>query len=106
MIEALHVLGSARADRCRYTVEYARSEALSHPLNVYLLEEDLLPQIDEWLGDVFSPERVESTLDLLLEPDHDTATTLMCARFEEKLRDCDRKVAKYRTLLDDGVDPS
>lgn len=92
--------------RCRYTSEYAQSAALPHPLNVYLREDDLLPQIDDWLADLFSPDRLDSTLELLLEPDPDSHTAAARRSVEAELSDCDRKIAKYRALLDEGVEPA
>ena len=92
--------------RCRYTAEYAQSGALPHPLNVYLREDHLLGQIDDWLDGLFSPTRLESTLDLLLEPDDDADESSARQRLESELRDCDRKVAKYRALLDEDVEPT
>ena len=55
----------------------------------YLREDDLLPQIDEWLGDLFSPERIETTLDLLLDAVVDTQSAQLRARLEHELRHCD-----------------
>jgi site-specific DNA recombinase len=92
--------------RCRYTSEYAQSAALPHPLNVYLREDDLLPQIDEWLADLFSPDRLDSTLDLLLEPEPDARAAAARRSLEAQLSDCDRKTSRYRALLDEGVEPA
>ena len=90
--------------RCRYASEYARSAKLDHPLNVYLREDDLLPQIDEWLEELFSPERIETTLDMLLDPDLDNQSAQLRARLDDELRQCDQRLVKYRALLDEGVD--
>ena len=40
---------------------------LDHPKVVYLHERDLLPHLDDWLGELFDPERMEAILGLPLE---------------------------------------
>ena len=54
--------------RCRYANEYAESAELSHPRNVYLREDDILPHLDAWLDELFAPDRIDHTLDILSTP--------------------------------------
>lgn len=90
--------------RCRYATEYAESTELAHPLNVYLREDDILPQLDAWLDDLFAPDRIDDTIDRILDPEPDTEATRLRARLEHELRQCDKQIAKCRALLDDDVD--
>jgi hypothetical protein len=92
--------------RCRYPQEYAPSASFDHPLNVYLREDDVLPQIDEWLGELFSPERLDATIGLLLDGGHDAELEISRVRLEAEVRECETKIARYRALLEEGVDPS
>jgi hypothetical protein len=87
--------------RCRYPTEYAQSRDLDHPLTVNLGEPDVLPQIDDWLAELFDPSRIETIPDRLLDPDwaHERE------RLNEELRDRDRRVRRYRALRDGGADP-
>jgi site-specific DNA recombinase len=43
--------------RCTYPTEYACTNHLGHPRTVYLREADILPALDGWLSQVFSPAR-------------------------------------------------
>lgn len=100
-----HQANGHRYYRCRYPQEYARSAALDHPLNVYLREDDFLPQIDEWLADLFSPDRVDETIDLLFDGTDNDPDADLRSGLAAELRACDAKVARYRALLDEGTDP-
>lgn len=91
--------------RCRYPQEYARSAGLDHPLNVYLREDDFIAQVDEWLADLFAPDRVDETVDLLFDDDYADPNAELRLRLEAEVRSCDAKIARYRVLLDEGTDP-
>lgn len=41
--------------RCHYPREYALANHVSHPLNVYVRECDVLPALDDWLVKLFAP---------------------------------------------------
>jgi site-specific DNA recombinase len=92
--------------RCRYSAEYARSAALHHPTNVYLREDDVLPQIDDWLEALFAPDRIDATIDLLLDAIPEDRHLRDRRRIEDQIRDLDRKISNYRKLLDHGTDPA
>ncbi len=92
--------------RCRYGDEYAESAHLTHPRNVYLREDDIVPHLDAWLDELFAPDRIDDTLDILLDPEPDTQATRLRARLERDLRNCDQQITKCRALLDDDVDLS
>ena len=53
---------------------------------------------------MFYLERIDTTLDLLLDSDLDTEPARLRGRLEDELRHRDQRLAKYRVLLDDGVD--
>ncbi len=36
--------------RCRFASEYAMTEEIDHPLNVYVRQDAIEPLLDEWLG--------------------------------------------------------
>ena len=92
--------------RCRYTAEYAKSAELDHPKNVYLRQDDLLPHIDVWLTELFSPDRLDETVRMLLEAAPESSGLRKRRRIEQQLRDADSKIRNYRTLLDEGTEPA
>lgn len=53
--------------RCRYTAEYARTNALDHPLTVYVREDAILPKLDAWIAKACAPGRLGRTLRALQE---------------------------------------
>lgn len=92
--------------RCAYGTEYARSAKLDHPKVVYLRERDLLPHVDAWLGRIFDPEHIEETCEAIIGAvdEHTSATERASA--QAVIRECDRKLDRYRTLLETGTDPA
>ena len=40
---------------CRFPIEYALANRITHPKNVYLREADVLGQVDDWLAEMFAP---------------------------------------------------
>jgi hypothetical protein len=89
--------------RCRFPNEYALANRIQHPRAVYLREDQVVPHLDRWLATTFAPDRVDSTLDALVDaqPDDD-AETIAHHRI---IAECDRKLASYRATLDAGGDP-
>ncbi|MGP3990560.1 zinc ribbon domain-containing protein [Streptomyces sp. 3N207] len=51
--------------RCRFPNEYALANRIQHPRNVYLRESWLIGPLDEWIAKLFSPHRIEETIDLM-----------------------------------------
>ncbi|WP_145908478.1 recombinase family protein [Kitasatospora viridis] len=93
--------------RCRFPAEYAQANTIQHPRNIYLRERDVLGPLDHWLAKVFSPHRIDGTIDLLAEsaqaPADDQA--VRADRAKRTLADCDRKLTTYRAALEAGADP-
>jgi site-specific DNA recombinase len=70
---------------------------------VYLREEQLLPQLDEWLSRKFDPIALPSTVRELEaaqpgEPRPDEAA-------QRDIADCDAKLRQHRAALEAGADP-
>jgi hypothetical protein len=92
--------------RCRYALEYALANKISHPSNVYLRERDVLAPLDDALAGAFAPTRLQDTItrmaasQLPANPDY---TAVRTAR--ARLADFDTKLAGYRAALDAGADP-
>jgi site-specific DNA recombinase len=62
-----------------------------------------VPALDHWLSTTFTPDRIDNTLDKIVEaqpdPDADTSTD------NQIINECDRKLATYRATLDAGGEP-
>ncbi len=91
--------------RCLYAAQYATASEFRHPKAVYLRERDLLPHIDDWLGTIFDPENIDATCDALVEAIDTDASIAARAEAQAAIRECDRKLERYRVALDGGTDP-
>ncbi|MEU4968231.1 recombinase family protein [Streptomyces smyrnaeus] len=93
--------------RCRFPEQYALANRISHPRNVYLREVWLIRPLDDWLAKVFSPHRLDETVDLLVaavqEAPGPTRTT---NNAQQKIADCETKLAAHRAALEAGADPA
>lgn len=92
--------------RCSYGAEYARSAQLDHPKVVYLRERDLLPGVDKWLGRIFDPLNIDETCEAIVGAVDTNASIADRSAATAALRECDRKLGRYRELLDAGTDPA
>jgi site-specific DNA recombinase len=89
--------------RCVFLSEYAAKNKVNHPTSVYLLEEQLLPQLDEWLSRKFDPTAFPSTVRELeaaqpVEPPPDEVA-------QREITECDAKLRQHRAALEAGADP-
>jgi site-specific DNA recombinase len=90
--------------RCRFPNEYAVANRIDHPLTVYLREDAILDQLDDWLANVFSPGHIEQSLAVLEAAQPDIESGLDEVR--RALTVCDRKLARHRAALEAGADPA
>ena len=102
-----HWANDAPYYRCRFPAEYALANRVEHPLNVYLREDAVIGQVDEWLAREFAPHRLSETIrDLAaaqLRQSRDAASD--DEETARKIAECDRKLAQYRAALDAGAKP-
>ena len=93
--------------RCRYPSEYALANKVDHPRTVYVREDEIVGDLDRWLTTVFDPDNLDETCAVLaaacVANDVDEAA-LEAAR--RKLEDCDCRLARYRSALESGADPT
>ncbi|GAA4931127.1 hypothetical protein GCM10023224_08760 [Streptomonospora halophila] len=91
--------------RCTFASEYAMANHVEHPKSVYLREADVLPVLDDWLAKLFDPVRREATIRLLAESQQqDDRDDAKRQGAEEKIAECDTKLARYRAALEAGTD--
>ena len=93
--------------RCKFPSEYAAVKGLDHPRTVYLRESAIVPAIDEWIADLFAPERLDETCAALATEDAgpDEVATARAGAAKRRITDCDSRLAKYRAALEAGADP-
>jgi site-specific DNA recombinase len=102
-----HWINRAAYYRCRFPEEYALANKVTHPANVYLREDRIVPRLDEWLSKLFEPGHLAQTLDALAAaqraPSHEDAVLSEARR---QVAECDRKLARHRAALEAGADPA
>jgi site-specific DNA recombinase len=90
--------------RCRFPSEYALANKISHPLNVFIREHDLLPELDGWLAGEFAPHRIEATIEAMAAAQADPGDGQATVTARQAIADCDAKMARYRAAIDAGGD--
>jgi len=102
-----HWINSAPYYRCRFPQEYALANKITHPRNVYLREDVIVPRLDRWLAELFAPEHIGQTIQALMAthdaPRPDAALAELARR---RIADCDRKLSQHRAALEAGADPA
>ncbi|HWD55188.1 MAG TPA: zinc ribbon domain-containing protein [Acidimicrobiales bacterium] len=91
--------------RCGFKTEYAGATG-KHAKWVYLREADITGRLDESLLRHFDPENMEATIAALTDaqgPDDAVLARQEAAR--RTMADCDKRLAKYRRALEEGVEP-
>jgi site-specific DNA recombinase len=86
--------------RCKPTSDRA-TYAEPHPKNIYVKESDVTPGIDRWLATLFDDNYLDQTAQVLAgssKPDGETEARDAVIR--DQIRDCDRRLARYRLALD------
>ncbi|WP_209241690.1 recombinase family protein [Streptomyces oryzae] len=92
--------------RCRYPSEYGLANRVQHPRNVYVREAWIVRPLDNWLGKMFLPHRIDNTIDLMTaaaETGHPHSDATTQARAE--IADCDAKLTQHRAALEARADP-
>jgi site-specific DNA recombinase len=104
-LQGSHTRGRAYY-RCRIGAGYPTGPT-GHPASLAVREDRLLPHLDSWLVGLFAPDRVEEVARLVVEAD--AATTRedpVLTRARETLADCHRKLDRYLSALEAGLDPA
>ncbi len=89
--------------RCTFLSEYAAKNKVNHPPAVYVREDQLLPELDSWLSELFSPGALPQTVRELEaaqpeEPRPDEAAL-------REVAECDARLRQHRAALEAGADP-
>lgn len=90
--------------RCPVRGQYPGA-ATNHTVDVFVPEAPLLTSLDEWIAELFAPERVDERLDAGRGRPRHRHQQSGCRRAGAPRR-ARRKVTQYRAALDDGADPA
>jgi site-specific DNA recombinase len=101
-----HWLKTGAYYRCRFPQEYALANKVSHPRNVYLREDQVVPRLDEWLTRLFKPENIERTIAVLAAAQRPPSVDEQAAAARREITEADRKLAQHRAALEAGADPT
>jgi site-specific DNA recombinase len=88
--------------RCKFPNDYPVDET-RHPKSVYVRENAVVPGLDTWLASLFDEEHRDHTCEVLAgSDDFDPETEEREAALRDQIRSCDRRLERYRALLDEG----
>ena len=91
--------------QCVYRTEYPGDD--SHPKTLFLAEDRILPAVDEWLADLTSPDRLDSTVMAILAADaHETTDSPGLRRARLQASEAPKKLSQYLDALEAGMDPA
>jgi len=100
--------GQRQARRSYYRCELRRARpglAIDdHPTDVYVREDAAVHALDEWLAELFAPERAQETAELIVAADTNPYHDTIARAARERLHDARRRLAQYRNALDGGAD--
>ncbi len=76
--------------RCRIKDDYP---GIDHPRSLSVREDQLLPTIDQWLGQLFDEEHLDATIDTLAAVDLHKSTSTEELEARSVIADCDKQKA-------------
>jgi hypothetical protein len=87
--------------RCTFAADYAVTSAVQHPKTNYVREDVITPRLDAWIAQLFEPDQLDSTCQLLAEAqEHDGPAVARVQAARKTISDCDRRLENYRKQLD------
>jgi site-specific DNA recombinase len=97
-------------DRRYYRCELRRSRpgaGIDHPTDVYVREQPLVEALDDWLDELFAPDRAAETAQTIVDAAaHDPAHQSRIDQVRRSLSDARLRLSQYRAALDGGADPT
>ncbi len=88
--------------RCTYKSDYPGA---GHPRGLAVAEARVLPAVDEWLGELFSPDRLEETVTAILSAGDDEPEPLDLRQARQRAEAAQKRLSRYVRALDAGMDP-
>ena len=70
-----------------------------HPRSLSVREEHLLPIVDNWLGELFSPDNIDDTTTTLERSQQAPQATADELEVRRVIKECDAELANYRAAL-------
>jgi DNA invertase Pin-like site-specific DNA recombinase len=80
--------------------------AASHPANVRIKQADVLELLAEWMGELFSPDGIDVTVDALVGvAAAPNLASVRTAQLRQRLRDAEIRLGRLHQSIEAGVDP-
>ena len=93
--------------RCLHPEQYALANHIHHPRGIFLREDVVVPKLDAWLARAFAPHRLAETVAAMAAVSAQDHNEVIAEAVDgQQLADCERKLAQYRALLEQGTDPA
>jgi site-specific DNA recombinase len=101
-----HRRGPTLYYRCR-AADLIPSQQAAHPSTVYLREDSLVRQLDDWLVKVLDPDGVETLVEDLSATDHGSlAEDSRRTAITRRLTDSEQRLDQFKAALAHGADPA
>jgi site-specific DNA recombinase len=101
-----HRRGPTLYYRCR-AADLIPSQQAAHPSTVYLREDSLVRQLDDWLVKVLDPDGVETLVEDLSATDHGSlAEDSRRMAITRRLTDSEQRLDQFKAALAHGADPA
>ncbi|GAB2615302.1 recombinase family protein [Kribbella endophytica] len=79
--------------------------ALDHPPTVYLREDQLVPEVNEWIGQLFDPENLDETVANLVGTQESDPAAAAERRFRQRIETAEASMKRFQRALEAGWDP-
>ncbi len=89
--------------RCTYKNEYPGSD---HATGLAVAEPRILPALDEWLGDLFAPDRLDETVATILAAAEEAPVPDELRQAKRRADAARTRLNRYVRALDAGMDPA
>ncbi|MBA2324687.1 MAG: recombinase family protein [Pseudonocardiales bacterium] len=77
-----------------------------HPPAVYVREEPVRNAINVWIGTLFAPDLLDSTVESLVSSQENPLAANRTQQAQRRLSDAETKLARLRAAIEAGVDPT
>ncbi len=93
--------------RCPARTLAPNSPALAaHPPSVYLRETPVRAAVNAWIGQLFTPEQLDSTVQALVASQGAPGASDLRGRAERQAKEAEAKLSRLRAAIEAGVDPA
>lgn len=93
--------------RCRANDQTPGASRTEHPTTIYLRESTLVPALDNWITQLFTPERLEESVNALLSAEGPSlAEASQSSVLTARITDGEARLDQYKEALGAGAEPA